>query len=208
VRTIFIGDIHGCLSELRTLVGRLQLKRRDRVICIGDLINKGPESAAVVRYVYNAGFECVRGNHDQSFLDYPKRPAYRKIRRELPTQVLEWYSELPLYIKGQGFLAVHAGIPPGCAVSKVTPRVLMNIRTWDGKGKYLNRSSDPPWYSLYVGKRKVIYGHWAAQGLRVNARTIGLDSGCAYGKQLSAYVLETEQLVQVQAQRVYEAIRG
>lgn len=207
MRTVFIGDIHGCLAELRQLVGILRLKAEDRVICIGDLINKGPNSAGVVRYVYHAGFECVRGNHDQSFLDYPERPDYRAIRDGLSASVLEWYETLPLYIKDERFVAVHAGLPPDTKLSKVAPDVLMHIRTWDGKGECLNRSGDPPWHHLYTGKRKVIYGHWAAQGLHVNGKTVGLDSGCAYGKKLSAYVLETDEIVQVEAQRTYEQIR-
>lgn len=207
MRTIFIGDIHGCLEELRTLVRKLQVTAEDRVICIGDLINKGPESAAVVRYVFSAGFECVRGNHDQSYCDAPKRPAYRAIRRAISANAHAWFCALPLYIKDNDFLAVHAGLPPDRKVSQVSSDILLNIRTWDGEGTCLNRANDPPWYMLYGGKRKVIYGHWAAQGLTVRKRTIGLDSGCAYGKQLSAYILESGEVVQVAAQRAYESVR-
>jgi serine/threonine protein phosphatase 1 len=206
VRTIFIGDVHGCLDELRALVRKLGVTDEDRVICIGDLINKGPDSAGVVRYVYSAGFECVRGNHDQSYCDAPGRPGNRKVRKGISDDVHEWFVNLPLYIKEKRFLAVHAGLPPEGKVCDVPADVLMNIRTWSEDG-CLNRASDPPWYALYRGKRKIVYGHWAAQGLMLRKRTIGLDSGCAYGKQLSAYVLETGEIVQVNAGRAYESIK-
>lgn len=39
-RTIFIGDIHGCLEELEELISRLSITSQDRVIILGDLINK------------------------------------------------------------------------------------------------------------------------------------------------------------------------
>lgn len=207
MRTIFIGDVHGCIDELRAMVRKLAVAQDDRVICIGDLINKGPDSAAVLRYVYSAGFECIRGNHDQSYCDSPAHPANRAIRSEISKHVHEWFISLPLYLKEECFVAVHAGFPPNSKLSQVPARLLMNIRTWDGRGEHINRLGDPPWYKLYTKKRKVIYGHWAAQGLNVRKTTIGLDSGCAYGKQLSAYVLETEEIVQVAAQRAYQAIR-
>lgn len=45
---------------------------------------------------------------------------------------------------------------------------------------------------------RIAYGHWAAMGLRIRKRTIGMDSGCVWGGQLSAYRLEDEQLFQVE----------
>jgi bis(5'-nucleosyl)-tetraphosphatase (symmetrical) len=45
MRTIIIGDVHGCLDELKALINQLELTPSDRLFFIGDLINKGPNSA-------------------------------------------------------------------------------------------------------------------------------------------------------------------
>jgi len=103
---------------------------------------------------------------------------------------------------------VHAGLAPGLGIAGQDPHILMSIRTWDGKGDRLNSADDPPWYSFYKGQKPVIYGHWAAAGLTVRRHTIGLDSGCVYGNQLTAYVLETGEIIQVQAKKVYAAVSG
>lgn len=205
-RTIFIGDIHGCLDELLELLDRLDVSSRDRVICIGDLINKGPQSAGVVRTVYEYGFECLRGNHDDSYLRHPLNRRYRDLHDALPGKVRKWYQSLPLFIEERRFIAVHAGLQPGKAPAKTSPRILMSIRTWDGKGDNLNRPQDPPWYKFYRQNRPVIYGHWAAEGLNIRTATIGLDSGCAYGNKLTAYVLEKKRIIQVQARQTYAQV--
>ncbi len=77
----------------------------------------------------------------------------------------------------------------------------MNIRTWDGTGEKLNSPDNPPWYEFYTGEKPVIYGHWARRGLTLRGNTIGLDSGCCYGRALSAWVLETRELIQETAHR-------
>ena len=51
MRKIVIGDVHGCLEELRTLISRLSLQKTDELVFVGDLLNKGPDSFGVWRYV-------------------------------------------------------------------------------------------------------------------------------------------------------------
>jgi serine/threonine protein phosphatase 1 len=75
-RTYVIGDVHGCIDELQELVGMLNLTSTDRLIFIGDLIDRGPNSAAVVRQVVKWSKEVevklVLGNHEEKFLRYVK----------------------------------------------------------------------------------------------------------------------------------------
>ena len=66
-RLIVIGDIHGCLDELQALLARAAYDpATDTVVLVGDLVNKGPKSYEVVRFVRESGFFVVRGNHDDS----------------------------------------------------------------------------------------------------------------------------------------------
>ena len=70
-KLIIVGDVHGCLEELKILLTRCSYeKERDKVIFVGDLVNKGPSSAEVIRFVRGMGASCVRGNHDDDALYY------------------------------------------------------------------------------------------------------------------------------------------
>ena len=73
-----IGDIHGCVEELRRLIEALPLGGGDSVVFLGDYIDRGPDSAAVVAYLISLqdqlvdGIEWVflKGNHEDMFLSY------------------------------------------------------------------------------------------------------------------------------------------
>jgi predicted phosphodiesterase len=69
-RLLIIGDVHGMLDELKTLLGKSDYtaSRGDRVIFVGDLVNKGPESAGVVQYAMGINATTVRGNHEDKVL--------------------------------------------------------------------------------------------------------------------------------------------
>jgi hypothetical protein len=69
-RLVFIGDVHGMLDELKKLLEKADYtpSRGDRVVFVGDLINKGPESAGVVQYAMDINASSVRGNHEDKVL--------------------------------------------------------------------------------------------------------------------------------------------
>ncbi len=72
-----IGDIHGCLDELRRLIRALRLASGDSLIFLGDYIDRGPDSAGVVSYLIGLQgelpeikFAFLKGNHEDMFLSY------------------------------------------------------------------------------------------------------------------------------------------
>jgi Calcineurin-like phosphoesterase len=68
-RLIFVGDVHGCLDELKALLKRVRFNaERDHLITTGDLITKGPDSGGTVDFVRKLGASCVRGNHEDRIL--------------------------------------------------------------------------------------------------------------------------------------------
>jgi bis(5'-nucleosyl)-tetraphosphatase (symmetrical) len=69
-RLLFVGDVHGMLDDLKTLLAKADYtpSRGDRVILVGDLINKGPESAGVVQHAIDINATTVRGNHEDKVL--------------------------------------------------------------------------------------------------------------------------------------------
>lgn len=121
-----IGDIQGCHDELRTLVSRLGFKPdRDQLWFTGDLVNRGPKSLDVLRYVRALGHNAivVLGNHDLHLLalalgNRRKHKAGDTLEDIFDAKdrdaLLEWLLALPLvhFDAGYGDLLVHAGLIP------------------------------------------------------------------------------------------------
>lgn len=212
-RTIFIGDVHGCFEELQLLLEKVEFnKKKDRLIFLGDLINKGPFSREVVAFVRGGGHECILGNHELGFLRSLKDPSYFKrgfkkfyesMEAREREEVIEWIENLPLYIEEKDFICIHGGLEPDVPLAEQNPRVATRIRTWGGDVKELNNPDNPPWHKFYEGEKPIIYGHWAMQGLWQTKNTFGMDSGCVWGNHLSALIWPVKEIVQVKALKQY-----
>jgi hypothetical protein len=74
-RTVVVGDVHGCAWELETLLDRVGFSSGDRLVFVGDLIARGPDSRGVLDIARRTGALIVRGNHEQKLL------AWRAARR-------------------------------------------------------------------------------------------------------------------------------
>jgi bis(5'-nucleosyl)-tetraphosphatase (symmetrical) len=123
-----IGDIQGCYDELRALLAQLGFKSdRDQLWFTGDLVNRGPKSLDVLRYVRALGDNaiCVLGNHDLHLLAVAYGSKRKNAVKSSDTldevlaakdrdTLLEWLLALPLvhFDPGYGDLLVHAGLVP------------------------------------------------------------------------------------------------
>ena len=212
-RIIFIGDVHGCYEELKLLLKKTKYKEdKDRLIFLGDLINKGPYSNKVVEFVRKGNHECIMGNHELGFLRSLEDPSYfkkgfKKFYDELGPMredVITWMKALPLYIEEDDFICIHGGLQPGVPLEKQNPRVATRIRTWGGDEDELNDPDNPPWHELYKGAKTVIYGHWAMQGYHKTKNTICLDSGCVWGGSLTGLIWPERKAVHIPALEQYK----
>ncbi|MBC86064.1 MAG: hypothetical protein CL677_02705 [Bdellovibrionaceae bacterium] len=213
-RYIVVGDVHGCIDELEHLLRKCEYQNdTDVLIFVGDLIGKGPESLEVLKLAQEEQAFVVMGNHDLSFLrhleDESHRSDWRALKEQMGSGWRKWrdyISSFPKYIEFDDFIVVHAGLIPGEAPKQSALEHLCTIRTWDGKGEDLNNpEEDPPWYKLYEGEKTVVYGHWATNGLNLRKSTVGLDSGCVYGKKLSAWIWPDNEVIQVKSSREYKS---
>jgi len=72
-RTFVIGDVHGCLAQLDALLNAIAATTFDHLIFLGDLIDRGPDSAAVIRRVRALRkahhVTIIKGKHEQMMLD-------------------------------------------------------------------------------------------------------------------------------------------
>jgi serine/threonine protein phosphatase 1 len=79
MRTLAIGDIHGCLHALDGILAMVQPQRDDLVIALGDYIDRGPDSRGVIDRLLHLREDCrlicLRGNHDQMLLEARGDPA-------------------------------------------------------------------------------------------------------------------------------------
>ena len=215
MRTIIIGDIHGCLAEFELLLRELHfVQGTDRLILLGDLINKGPDSLGVLEKALELKCEVTLGNHEWGFIENAKNPLrassyFSKLKQQMADRFdfwLSWMKDLPTFIEEEDFLVVHGGIVPGEHPKDSCASVLTRIRTWDGKGDVLYSKTDPAWFDLYKEKKLVVFGHWASKGLVERGNVIGLDTGCVYGKKLSALILPEKKIIQIKALKDYEKI--
>lgn len=69
-RTILVGDVHGCRQELEALLDKIHFSSGDRLVFVGDVIARGPDSLGVLDVVRTTGAILVRGNHEQRLLDW------------------------------------------------------------------------------------------------------------------------------------------
>jgi bis(5'-nucleosyl)-tetraphosphatase (symmetrical) len=230
VRRIFIGDIQGCLEQLDGLLAEVRLRPDDRVCCVGDLVNRGPDSLGVLRRVRALGARAVLGNHDLHLLRIAAGT-----RRLLPAdrlddvlaapdraELLQWLGAQPVMRVEDDVVVVHGGVHPlwrdlpevaaslNSAVSAHVHahpdepiRFATQVRYCDERGRRPARDEPPPgppfrpWDEFYHGRRRVVFAHWARRGLVIGPRVRGLDSGCVYGRALTAWIAEEDRVVQV-----------
>lgn len=120
-----IGDIQGCYRPLQDLLGQLEFDpERDRLWFTGDLVNRGPDSLEVLRFVHDLGDRAVvvLGNHDLHLLAVWAGQARTKrndsldgiLRAPDRDQLMDWLRSRPLLHEDPdlGAVLVHAGIPP------------------------------------------------------------------------------------------------
>jgi diadenosine tetraphosphatase ApaH/serine/threonine PP2A family protein phosphatase len=196
-----VGDIHGSLAKLRELVDRCEQFADGApltFVFLGDYIDRGPDSAGVVRYLMELQSRrgerlvALKGNHEAVVLDVcdgvcpadlwlsqggdATLRSYRAARaQDLPETVLNWFRSLPLsYDDGRHFF-VHAGVNPQLPLEAQDERDLIWIRE-----PFLSARRD---YG-----RLIVHGHTPLETGEPDFRAnrLNLDTGAVFGGPLTA----------------------
>jgi bis(5'-nucleosyl)-tetraphosphatase (symmetrical) len=175
VATYTIGDVQGCHDELVALLDELRFDpARDRLRFVGDLVNRGPASLAVLRLVHGLRecAESVLGNHDLHLLAAAhglRKPAKSDTLSsvlEAPDcdELLAWLRRRPLLIEDPitGSVVVHAGLPPhwDLPTAHACARELENTLSGDGLAQFLaHMYGDEPrrWHPELTGFDRLRY---------------------------------------------------
>jgi len=211
-KTFVVGDVHGCLGMLQRLMDRIGWRPEvDRLIFLGDFIDRGSESRGVVEYVLEISkrsehVECLMGNHEKILLDFldgrdmntffvngglatlnsyrGETPKYGGFL--IPDQHLSFFRSLKLLIELDDFYIVHAGFRPGVPIEQQTTEDLLWIR-------------DSFIFSNYYFGKRVIFGHTPFAQPLVMENKIGLDTGAVYGNRLTCLELPSLKFHSVEA---------
>jgi predicted phosphodiesterase len=220
MRTLFIGDVHGCADELDALLKECGWQPGERVVLVGDLVAKGPDSAGVVRRARELGLQAVRGNHDEHVLRWHQghqkpgkklKPEHQHVLDTLTQEDWNYLNAMPLYRRFPelNVLTVHAGLVPGVPLKEQRHEHLLNLRSISEDGKPSKRVlGGAPWASFWRGPELILFGHDAVRGLQRHEYAYGLDSGCVYGGRLTAYSLPEGRFYSVPARRAYMSMDG
>ncbi|GAA1220815.1 MULTISPECIES: polynucleotide kinase-phosphatase [Streptomyces] len=223
-----IGDIHGCASELETLLTGLGYvdgvhPEGRTAVFVGDLVDRGPDSPGVLRRVMamvKSGHAlCVPGNHENKFGRYLKG---RKVQHthglaetveqfageseEFTQEVAEFVDGLVShYVLDGGKLVVcHAGLPEkyhGRTSGRVRSHALYGDTT--GETDEFGLPVRYPWAEEYRGSAAVVYGHTPVPQATWLNNTICLDTGAVFGGKLTALRWPERELVDVPAEKVW-----
>jgi protein phosphatase len=234
-----VGDVHGCLDELVALLAELGYSVAPdttgyhfvppagrRVVFLGDLVNRGPDSAGTLRLtmtmVESGHALCLKGNHDVYLLrklqgadilsefNMTNESAVLESIAQLDSagaafraRALAFLESLPwrLELDGGRLVLAHAGLPLQYHHSESPAAQAFAVH-----GPPPSRSSDSPptrWHDAYDGEALVVHGHYAGTDVRWANNTVCLDTGCVYGGRLTALRYPEREFVSVPARRIY-----
>ncbi len=195
--------MHGCADELEDLLETAAFGTGDRLVFVGDLVARGPDSKRVLRIARETDALAVRGNHEQrvmaarAALQRGERsprlgPAHQLLLTELDQEDWALLDALPLWLDfpEHDVRVVHAGVVPHVAFEDQQAWTLLHIRSLTSHGAASDRYYPRSWAEDYDGSPHVVFGHNAQAGLQLHPFATGLDTGCVYGGELTALVLD------------------
>ncbi len=207
MRTIVIGDIHGCYDELKDLIETLETegeynKGIDKLVFLGDYIDRGDKSKQVIEFIRNLQMNndnviALMGNHEDMLLSYLDNGdenwewnghrstlnSYDGFTKQFHKDV-KWIRTLPLYHEDEHCIYVHAGINPYKPMEEQDRFDLLWVRE-----EFI--------YSMKEYYKKVIFGHTPTVHITEDTKpvctftgNIGIDTACVYGGALTALILD------------------
>ncbi|MGM0499506.1 MAG: metallophosphoesterase family protein [Bacillota bacterium] len=197
-----IGDIHGEISKLKTIIKKINYNSsQDKLIFLGDYVDRGADSYQVyklIRELDNGENIFLRGNHEEMMIDAVLNEnridlwyqnGGQKTEASFPNhseleKAAHFFDSLPYYHADQDYIFVHAGIDPTLPLEKQKKHDLIWIRY-----KFLEAKSED-----FKEKRTVVAGHTPVAEVKFEDNKILVDTGSGKGGVLSAVDLKTKKI--------------
>lgn len=215
MKTLVIGDIHGCAGPLNDLLAKITA-HVDTIVFLGDYVDRGPDSKKVVDTVLDLQRQHGRviplmGNHDFMFLSYLTKQGNQDLflhvgghetlksygitqeadhdpASAIPPDHLAFFNSLPLYWEDHHGIYVHAGLQPGRHLSQQKAQWCL----W-ARNNFISTTFN-------FGK-PVIFGHTTFSTPRVDDNKIGIDTGAVYGGKLTGLLLPDMEFISVPGEK-------
>lgn len=220
-----IGDVHGCYDALLRLCESLGYDEAfyhpegRRLVFLGDLIDRGPDSLGVLqlvsRLVSRGRALLTLGNHDDALLrwtcgetfDFSKGGLAQTIaeiearpeKKILKKVIAALYERAPLYLvlDGGALIVAHAGIEEEM-VGKADPETRQFVLSGEAIGKSPEgKTMRRDWAADYHGLAFIVYGHTPQERAKIRGRTVNIDTGAYRGGMLTAFRWPERTLVAV-----------
>ncbi|MEO8296333.1 MAG: metallophosphoesterase [Burkholderiales bacterium] len=202
-RDLFVGDIHGCFTRLAALLAEAGFdETKDRLISVGDLVDRGPESHLAPEWLAKPWFHAVMGNHEQMIVAYASdRSGTEDVLRNggawyagmVASELLVYVDavrDLPLAIEiedeGDPVVVIHADVP-----NKSWPeaRALLEARDRDSIERALwSRERIKANDDFQIeGAKFVVLGHTVMPMPTIVGNMLYLDTGACFGHALALF---------------------
>jgi serine/threonine protein phosphatase 1 len=217
-----IGDVHGQFDGLMLLLEQIKVSADDQIFFLGDLIDRGAQSAEVVDWVIKNRHSCIMGNHEQMCIESFARPNSSMIwqgwlvnggsrtlesygREGMSSEHLNWMMALPLYLDLGDFWLVHAGLDPKLSISAQSSAEFCWIR------EPFHSSTEPYFYDKTIVTGHTItfvFGGLKAGDIAQGAGWLGIDTGGYHPKSGWLTALNLDSSMVYQANTFTKAVRS
>ena len=221
-RTIFIGDLHGVYDETLELLRLVDPTPADHVIFLGDYVDRGVDSAKCVDLVrareqVQGCCAGILGNHEDTHLRNKKKgtskdklpPHHVYTIEKLEDKHWQYMWSLPLMIHLPEFnsVVIHSGVWPDISLNKQDRYHLLHLQCLgeNKRSEWPSKCKEPGmfWSNHWKGPERMIFGHTGLNKPLRSEFAIGIDTGCVFGRELTAYILPDDRFVQVKAHKKY-----
>lgn len=205
-----IGDVHGCYHTLRNLLKKLP--KNSDIIFVGDLCDRGLYTKELIEFIIQNNFKSILGNHDEYMIkhaidsingidnrwvkkDYMGgKQTIQNYKDDIETlnKHISWLKTLPRYIMIDNYFITHGFALPYYKRKN-------NPSSYEGMIKNRIEDEEDWGYDWEKDWQKYdvinIFGHTDYEEVRVGHNYFGIDTGCVYGRKLTAINLKTKEIV-------------
>jgi bis(5'-nucleosyl)-tetraphosphatase (symmetrical) len=209
-RLIIYGDIHGCHNEFISLRKKINPKKNDIEVCVGDVITKGKDSIKLLKYLQTHNIKSVLGNHEDKLVRYLEHKKNKKknpvvldsdeklIIDNLDNNDIEYLKNMPLFLRFKDITVLHGGIQNHQSLNNLVKKEnskILRLRYLDTDNNFIAYGKENEdsifWADIYDGNQGfIVYGHQWFDEVKQSKFALGIDTGCVYGNKLSAVIFD------------------